>query len=99
LEALACGTPVITTDLGVFTETVKNGFNGYRANTFAEFINAAEQVKTLDYREIATDAYKNFSMDMIRWHYNRYFQRLLNLFDKGWYQLPTDNSQEIVTQS
>jgi glycosyltransferase involved in cell wall biosynthesis len=99
LEALACGTPVLTTDLGIFTETVKNGFNGYRANTFAEFINAAEQVKTLDYRAIATDAYKNYSMDMIRWQYDRYFRRLLNLFDDGWYQLPTDNSQEIVTQS
>jgi hypothetical protein len=75
-----------------------NGKNGYRCNSFAEFINATEQVKTLDYREIATDAYKNYSIDMIRWKYNRYFQRLLNQFDKGWYQLPTDNSQEIVTQ-
>jgi glycosyltransferase involved in cell wall biosynthesis len=87
LEALAVGTPVLTTDLGVFTETVKNGFNGYRCNSFAEFINAAEQVKNLDYRAIATDAYAKYSMDMIRYQYDRYFRRLLNQYDQGWYQL------------
>lgn len=85
LEALACGTPVITTDLGIFTETVKNGFNGYRCNSFAEFVTAAEKVKTLDHRKIATDAYINYSMDIIRYQYDRYFRRLLTLFDKGWY--------------
>jgi len=87
LEALAVGTPVLTTDLGIFTETVKNGFNGYRANTFAEFIKAAEDVKNLDYRAIATDAYARFSMDMIRYQYNRYFERLLTLWGAGWYTL------------
>ena len=87
LESLAVGTPVITTDLGIFCETVKNGFNGYRANTFAEFISAAEQVKTLDHRAIATDAYINYSMDIIRYKYDKYFTRLLNQYDQGWYQL------------
>ena len=87
LEALACGTPVITTDLGIFTETVKNGFNGYRCNSFSEFVKATEQVKTLDYREIATNAYINYSMDIIRYQYDRYFNRLLTLWDKGFYQL------------
>jgi glycosyltransferase involved in cell wall biosynthesis len=87
LEALAVGTPVLTTDLGIFTETVHNGFNGYRCNNFAQFIEAAELVKNLDPRKIATDAYSKYSMDVIRYHYDRYFRRLLNQFDKGWYQL------------
>jgi hypothetical protein len=78
---------VITTDLGIFTETVENGFNGYRCNSFAEFVEAAEKVKTLDYRMIATDAYVNFSMDVIRHKFDRYFNRLLTLWDDGWYQL------------
>jgi len=59
LEALAVGTPVLSTDLGIFTETVVNGKNGYRCNSFADFLTAAEKVKTLDDREIATDAYVN----------------------------------------
>jgi glycosyltransferase involved in cell wall biosynthesis len=87
IEAMACGTPVITTDLGIFTESVENGFNGFRCNTFAEFIKAAEDVTSLDPRDIATDAYINYSMDVIRYKYDKYFNRLLTLWDKGWYQL------------
>ena len=87
IQALAVGTPVLTTDLGIFTETVQNGFNGFRCNTLAEFVNAAEQVKTLDYRAIATDAYAKYSTDIIRYKYERYFQRLLTLWDAGWYTL------------
>lgn len=87
IQALAVGTPVITTDLGIFTESVQNGFNGFRCNTLAEFVKATEQVKTLDPRKIATDAYSKYSTDMIRYKYERYFQRLLTLWDAGWYQL------------
>jgi glycosyltransferase involved in cell wall biosynthesis len=37
IQSMATGTPVITTDFGIFTETVKNGFNGFRCNTLAQF--------------------------------------------------------------
>jgi hypothetical protein len=77
----------LTTDLGIFTETVQNGFNGFRCNTLAEFVKATEQVKTLDYRAIATDAYSKYSTDIIRYKYERYFNRLLTLWDAGWYTL------------
>jgi glycosyltransferase involved in cell wall biosynthesis len=87
IEAMAVGTPVITTNLGIFTETVQNGFNGFRCDTLAEFVKAIENVKSLDHRMIATDAYVNYSMDVIRYQYDRYFNRLLTLWDKGWYQL------------
>ena len=87
LEALACGTPVIASDLGIFTETITNGYNGYRCNSFADFVKAAEDVKKLDPREIATDAYVNFSMDVIRFKYNTYFNKLLTLWEDGFYQL------------
>jgi glycosyltransferase involved in cell wall biosynthesis len=87
IQSMACGTPVITTDLGIFTETVQNGFNGYRCNTLAEFVRAVEEVRKLDPRAIAVDTYKKYSTDMIRYKYERYFQRLLTLWDKGWYEL------------
>ena len=87
LETLATGTPVISTDLGIFTETIKNGVNGYRCNSFAEFVTAAEKVKTLNHREIATQAYIHYSTDIIRYEYERYFYKLLTLWDKGFYQL------------
>jgi glycosyltransferase involved in cell wall biosynthesis len=87
IQAMATGTPVITTDLGIFTETVQNGFNGFRCNTLAEFVKATEQVKNLDHRAIATDTYAKYSTDMIRYKYDRYFNRLLTLWNDGWYQL------------
>jgi glycosyltransferase involved in cell wall biosynthesis len=87
IQAMAVGTPVLTTDLGIFTETVQNGFNGFRCNTLAEFVKATEQVKKLDYRAIATDTYAKYSTDIIRYKYDKYFNRLLTLWDAGWYQL------------
>ena len=87
VESMACGTPVITTDWGVFTETVEQGKTGYRCRTFKEFLEAAEKVKALDNRYIATQAYEKYSVDMIRHKYNAYFKRLLTLWDEGFYQL------------
>jgi glycosyltransferase involved in cell wall biosynthesis len=87
IQAMAVGTPVITTDLGIFTETVQSGFNGFRCNTLAEFVKATEQVKSRDPRKIATDTYAKYSTDMIRYKYDRYFNRLLTLWDAGWYTL------------
>jgi glycosyltransferase involved in cell wall biosynthesis len=87
IEALACGTPVITTDLGIFTETVHNGFNGFRCNSLAQFVEATELVKKLDPRKIATDTYAKYSMDVIRYQYNAYFNRLLTLWGDGWYEI------------
>lgn len=86
IEAMACATPVITTDLGIFTETVQNGLNGFRCNTLAEFVNATEQVKRLDHKQIALDTYSKYSTDFIRYKYERYFRRLLSLWGDGFYQ-------------
>jgi glycosyltransferase involved in cell wall biosynthesis len=37
IEANLCGTPVITSDWGSFTENVINGFNGYRCRTYEQY--------------------------------------------------------------
>lgn len=87
IQSMAVGTPVITTDMGIFTETVQNGFNGFRCNTLAEFIKATVDVRSLDPKAIAVDTYKKYSTDMIRYKYEKYFNRLLTLWDKGWYQV------------
>ena len=87
IQSMAVGTPVITTDMGIFTETVQNGFNGFRCNTLAEFVKATADVRSLSPRKIATDTYSKYSTDIIRFKYERYFQRLLTLWDKGWYEV------------
>lgn len=86
IEAMACGTPVISTDWGAFTETVRNGVDGYRCHTFSEFCAAALDAPLLDRVAIRQSALERFSMDVVSGYYEKYFERLLTLKDKGWYQ-------------
>lgn len=86
-EALMCGTPAITTDFGSFTELVEDGVNGWKCHTFQEFCDAALAAPTLDRHAIANSAYERFSLERTAVKYERYFERLLTLWDKGWYTL------------
>jgi len=87
IESMAVGTPVITTDFGVFTETVIDGFNGYKCHNMREFKKAAEQVKSLDHKEISIDTHSKYSIDTIKYKYDAYFNRLLDLWENGFYQV------------
>jgi glycosyltransferase involved in cell wall biosynthesis len=86
IEAQACGTPVITTDWGAFTETVVDGVTGFRCRTFGDFKRAAERVHTLDPHEIRKHAVFRYSLPVIAESYHNYFSRLLHLWDDGWYE-------------
>jgi len=86
VEAQACGTPVITTDWGVFTETVQNGVNGFRCRTFGDFKRAAEKVGELSPEIIRRDALGRYSLDVVGGQYEQYFERLLHLWGDGWYE-------------
>lgn len=89
-EAMLCGTPVITTNFGVFTETVVNGVNGYRCDTFKDFIEAAEQCEKMSVgkrQKIRAIAQKRFGTQTVAKQYNDYFARLYTLWGDGWYEL------------
>jgi glycosyltransferase involved in cell wall biosynthesis len=86
IEAQACGTPVITTDWGAFTETVIDGLTGFRCRTFGEFKRAALNAQDLNPHVIREHAVQNYSLPVIGRKYESYFQRLLTLWDKGWYE-------------
>ncbi|WP_438979908.1 glycosyltransferase [Polynucleobacter sp.] len=84
VEAMLCGTPVITTDWGAFTETVEHGVTGFRCHTFREFCEATEKVKELDPGLINTHALQ-YTTDNVKYKYEQYFERLLTLWNDGWY--------------
>jgi glycosyltransferase involved in cell wall biosynthesis len=86
VESQLCGTPVITTDWGVFTETVQQGKTGFRCRTMNEITTAAENVKTLNRKYIRKHAMESWTLDVVKWKYQEYFDRLYDLWDKGWYQ-------------
>ena len=84
-EAQLCGTPVITTDWGVFTETVAQGVNGWRCRDLGEFAWAAKHAPMLDRAAIRTAAQARYGMDEVRHQYEGYFKRLDTLWGEGWY--------------
>lgn len=89
-EALLCGTPVITTDWGVFPETVKDGVDGFRCRTLGEFVHAVHATRDLDPHVIRTRAMDRFSTDVLRHDFEDYFDKLYTLWGlsgDGWYDL------------
>jgi len=76
VEAMICGTPVITSDWGAFTETVIDGVTGFRCHTMREYVEAAQRAGELDRKAIRKYAINRFSTDVVRYQYDRYFQRL-----------------------
>jgi glycosyltransferase involved in cell wall biosynthesis len=88
IEANLCGTPVITTDWGVFTETVLHGQTGYRCRTFDDFIWATKNLDLLWTNEQLRDhAIKNYSMEHASKMYNEYFHKVYDIRTEGWYKL------------
>ena len=87
-EALLCGTPVITTNFGVFTETVENGVNGWRCDVFRDFIaaaKAAEKFSPAKRKKTRPAAQKRFGTTTVAKQYDTYFNRLDDLWGEGWY--------------
>lgn len=90
VEGLLCGTPLITTDYGAFTETVQPGVNGFRCKTLQDWLEAIDAVGKLDRRAIAKNARETYSLAACGARYHKAFQQVCALYDKGWYTL-TDN--------
>lgn len=85
IEAMLVGCPVIATDWGAFTETVQHGVNGYRVRTLGEAMEACRLVEKLDRRKIRNEAIKTYSIDVVKWRYQAYFEQLMELWGEGWY--------------
>jgi glycosyltransferase involved in cell wall biosynthesis len=86
IEAMLCGTPVITTDWGAFPENVIDGITGYRTRTLGEAVWAAKNAHKLDTKKIRDYAVKNFGTERVKYLYQAYFEQLQTLWEEnGWY--------------
>lgn len=93
IESMFCGTPIITTNFGAFTDYNRDGVTGYKCNTLKEFVDAMQKVKTLNRKQIRKEA-MFYSLENIRKEYLKWFDDLHNLWEsainpqiKGWHRL------------
>lgn len=93
VEAQLTGTPVITTNFGVFPETVAHGVTGFCCNTLQDFVDAARDVDKLDPCIIRKHA-ERYLMNNVKWEFQRWFKDLHILWEsahiegkKGWHRL------------
>lgn len=84
VEAQLCGTPVISTDWGGFTETIVEASTGFRCSYLGEFIQAIKDSPRLCRKQIAHRAHLAFGSGFLRYDYERYFKKLELLWDRGW---------------
>lgn len=86
VESMLCGTPAITTDFGAFTETV-DVMVGTRCRMLRDFVAAVDTSKGFDRSRVRDIALSRYSTDVVKFKYDRYFNQLDTLKDKGWYTL------------
>jgi glycosyltransferase involved in cell wall biosynthesis len=85
VEAQMCGTPVVSTDFGAFSETIEHGKTGFRCHTLGDFITGILAAETLDRKYIADRARNLYSTDTVGKMYDAIFKQISDLKNKGWY--------------
>jgi glycosyltransferase involved in cell wall biosynthesis len=97
IESMLSGTPVITTDFGVFPGTVINGVNGYRCHVLQDFVDAAIKCRSLDRSVVRATAQPYLCENVIK-DYNKWFSELHNLYESmddpkklAWHRLGPNN--------
>lgn len=93
VESMLSGTPVLTTNFGVFPGTFADGWGGYHCDTLDDFVWAAKQVKDLDPFVVRKHAQK-YLMDHVKWEFQKWFDDLYQVYlstcdptIKGWHHI------------
>jgi hypothetical protein len=86
VEAQLCGTPVLTTDWGAFSETILHGVTGYRCRTFDDFCWAADNAHRIKPGDCRYWALQNYSMNRIQWMFQEFFTKVADIGRGGWYE-------------
>jgi glycosyltransferase involved in cell wall biosynthesis len=83
VEAMMCGTPVVSSEFGGFTETIEHGVTGYRCNYLGEYVQALKDAAGLDHAYIRLRAIDRYSLHNVKHAYQRYFDRIYRIWDHG----------------
>lgn len=77
IEALACGTPVLTKRVGALPEIVREGVDGFFGDDAAQIAFLVERIDRLDRAEIRRSALERFSAQRMTDEYERIYVRRL----------------------
>lgn len=83
IEAAMCGTPVVASDWGAFTETITPDI-GRRFRTLGDGAQAVEEAVQLDRAGVLKAAHERFSLEAVAPMFDEHFQRLDKLWRSGW---------------
>jgi glycosyltransferase involved in cell wall biosynthesis len=76
VEAMLCGTPVVSTDWGGFTETVINGVTGQRCASTAEMLAALGSIREIDRSRCRSATVERFSVTAVAGKWRQFLLRL-----------------------
>ncbi len=76
VEAMLCGTPVLTGDFGAFTETNVEGVTGYRCSDEHDFLDGIARVMRLPRVHVAHSAASRFATTVVGPQYARAFDQI-----------------------
>lgn len=77
VEAMACGTPVVTTNWGAAPEIVDDGVTGFRRDTYAELVDTLGLVGDLDPAACRERVAEHFSAEAMVRGYERIYAEVL----------------------
>ncbi|MEH1883893.1 MULTISPECIES: glycosyltransferase [unclassified Nostoc] len=75
-EALACGTPVISSSRGALPEIVRQGIDGYLVNSFEEAVTTIEKLPNINRHNCRQRVEQCFSADVIVEQYEKLYQHI-----------------------
>lgn len=85
IEALASDTPIITSNKGIFPETVPQGVVGFRCQSFRQMVTAARHIHLIPRGVCRKWALNNFSCDRVSLIYHYYHEHIQSLKEKGYW--------------
>ena len=77
IEAMACGTPVITLKKGATLEVIKNGKSGFISNNLSEAVKAVKNIKKIKREDCRKWVETNFTVEKMVKNYEKVYQEIL----------------------
>ncbi len=77
IEALACGTPIITTNMGAMPELIQHGKTGFLCDNINDLTQAINNIKSISNIDCRTDVEKRFDRKIMTKEYIKLYEDII----------------------